>query len=467
LMLQAVEMEEFLDAYGAKSNRRWRGFRNLVATTKLFADVSYELLHIKHYLPIYQLLTITDDFGEATDKALDFTTDTLIDAGCMLVKEAHVLKLPVPEVLIGHEIYAEVAQPGRLSCDIEPRKVKNVYETVTLLATNFLNLTKACRCLQDVCAPNKENALFYTSARVNAENLRSLHQSFHNLQSLYDTYVSYTDVEAKDSDLTVLRGHISVVFHLLKVAMLFSHYYERHVKGQCERKSDSLSEIVEAYDLLECLINYAVGYSSTYIRSAEHLCKSMLQRYTQVGDITVPVPVYRGFHVRPSTLVSEIVLHYGTEVRISFDDEVLNAAIPLEIFRVNEKINAKKRRYLADRLAKMDPMMEEKDSVEDRIEHVRRIIMSLVEQGDLVLYEKPLVIPECKCLDKMLLLKQLNNIIAQLQAEGKVDIKADIDVRFVGDVRVLNDIALLAESGYGEDSLGTNIPLPKQLGYLR
>jgi hypothetical protein len=115
----------------------------------------------------------------------------------------------------------------------------------------------------------------------------------------------------------------------------------------------------------------------------------------------------------------------------------------------------------------MDPMMEEKDSVEDRIEHVRRIIMSLVEQGDLVLYEKPLVIPECKCLDKMLLLKQLNNIIAQLQAEGKVDIKADIAVRFVGDVRVLNDIALLAGSGYGEDSLGTNIPLPKQLSYLR
>ena len=52
LMLRAVEMEELLDAYGAKNNRKWRNFRQAVATTKLFTDVSYELLHILYYLQI-------------------------------------------------------------------------------------------------------------------------------------------------------------------------------------------------------------------------------------------------------------------------------------------------------------------------------------------------------------------------------------------------------------------------------
>lgn len=467
LKLQAIEMEEFLDAYGAKNNRKWHGFRSLVATTKLFADVGYELLHIKHYLPIYQLLPISRDFTKATDEAFEFTSNVLIDAGGMLLKEAESLSIPIPETVFEPEKYTEAPESGRLSRDIESRKIGNVYETITLLATNFLNLAKTSMCLQDVKVPTEENALSYTSSRVNSENLRSLHQSFHNLQSLYDTYVSYTDVEEKDGDLAVLRGHISVVFHLLKIAMLFSHYYERHVKAQCKKKTDSFSGILNAYELLTHLVDYAVSFSSAYIRSAEHLCKSMLQRYTKVEEVMLPVPVYRGFHVRPSTLVSEIVLHYGTEVSISFDDEILNAAIPLEIFRINEKINAMKRKFLAERLATMNPVMDDGGTVEDRIDRVRQIIMKLLEQGDLVLYEQPLVIPECNCLEKTLFLKQLNNIIAQLQAEGKLDTKADIKVLFIGDVRVLNDIQLLANSGYGEDSFGTNIPLPKQLSYLR
>ena len=71
------------------------------------------------------------------------------------------------------------------------------------------------------------------------------------------------------------------------------------------------------------------------------------------------------------------------------------------------------------------------------------IILKLVHQGDIVLYETDLKIPECDCLEKTLLLKQVTNIIAQLQAEGRIDIKADIKVKFIGDRRVLNDIQLL------------------------
>ena len=43
----------------------------------------------------------------------------------------------------------------------------------------------------------------------------------------------------------------------------------------------------------------------------------------------------------------------------------------------------------------------------------------------------------------------------------------DYDVTFIGDKRVLNDLQLLAEHGYGEDNFGNNIPLPKELSYLR
>ena len=48
-----------------------------------------------------------------------------------------------------------------------------------------------------------------------------------------------------------------------------------------------------------------------------------------------------------------------------------------------------------------------------------------------------------------------------------IDIEAEIRVAFIGDQRVLDDLKLLAENGYGEDNYGNNVPLPKELSYLR
>ena len=48
---QSVQIEELLDAYDARNNCQWCVFRSLTAATKLFSDVSYELLHIQHALP--------------------------------------------------------------------------------------------------------------------------------------------------------------------------------------------------------------------------------------------------------------------------------------------------------------------------------------------------------------------------------------------------------------------------------
>ena len=64
---------------------------------------------------------------------------------------------------------------------------------------------------------------------ISEDNLRYLKVRFHCLQSLYDTYVSETEIEYLDEDLPPLRGHISIVFHLLEIATYLVHYYERHL----------------------------------------------------------------------------------------------------------------------------------------------------------------------------------------------------------------------------------------------
>ncbi|MCH8194229.1 MAG: hypothetical protein IIA65_09475, partial [Planctomycetes bacterium] len=189
LMLQAIEIHELLDAYGAKNNQRWRRFWHLVTTIRVFADVGYELLHIQHGLPSYHLVRIERDFLDATEEAMTYISDVILEASTRVLEEATDLGLNIPYGPTPVEVYEEALPPGRLPHDVETRKIDNVYETVTLLATAFLNLSEETRDLRAVKMPELDDCCHFKSDAVNQETLCNLEDQFHNLQSPYDTYV--------------------------------------------------------------------------------------------------------------------------------------------------------------------------------------------------------------------------------------------------------------------------------------
>jgi hypothetical protein len=192
----------------------------------------------------------------------------------------------------------------------------------------------------------------------------------------------------------------------------------------------------------------------------------MLKRYIDVGRIELPVPRYRGFHVRPSTFISRLVLHYGSEVSMELEDEKYDAGSPLELFRANEKMNAQKRRWLASEIVRLGLVPKELTNG-DITAVIRSVVITLAERSRLVIYEQPLHLPEELTRKEGTLLEQVIDEIAQLLAIGKIDVDADLKVTFIGDKRVLEDIKLLSEYGYGEDKFGNNITLPDKLEYLR
>jgi len=463
---QSMQLEELLDAYDASNNCRWCLFRSLTAAIKLFSDVSYELLHIQHALPAYRLLPIENDFVQATREALQFSGDMLTRAAKQMLAKAGELGLPVPSRRRRPNCYAEELPAGRLPHDCGARRTEAASETVTLLATAFLNLAAESKEVRVASRAKPEEYASYVSNLVSEESLRNLELRFHNLQSLYDTYVSGTEAESQDADLLVLRGHISVVFHLLRTATLFAHYYERHINKQPCAVTALQEPLVKPEALLEILMNYSITFISLYIGCAENLCRQMLKRYAEVGRIEVPIPPYRGFHVRPATLIAKLVHHYGSRVHMQMGQEIYDASAPLELFRANEKINALKRRRLAAEIVDLGLVSEQSGS-DDINALVRNVVAKLAEQNRLVLYEQPLQLPEQFARKPGPLLEQVTDVMAQLLAMGKIDICVDLSATFVGDKRVLADIALLAESGYGEDSFGNNVPLPEKLAYLR
>ncbi|MHC4694034.1 MAG: hypothetical protein ACYS67_14935, partial [Planctomycetota bacterium] len=81
LLSQSTQVEELLDAYGARGNHRWLVYRSIIAAIKQFSEVGYELLHIQHAFSSYRLLSIRHDFLAATSRTVDFT-------GCVLLSAA-------------------------------------------------------------------------------------------------------------------------------------------------------------------------------------------------------------------------------------------------------------------------------------------------------------------------------------------------------------------------------------------
>jgi len=466
LLSQSMQLEELLDAYNARNNCRWCTYRSLTAALKLFSDVSYELLHIQHVLPAYRLLPIESDFVKATDDAIAFTSDVLVRAANQILAKATELDMPSPCENLREKSYSEHLPPGRLPYHCAARRAETVSDIVTLLTTAFLNLAAESQDVRAASRAKPEEYHLCITASVTEERLRGLELRFHNLQSLYDTHVSGTEAENIDTDLPVLRGHISVVFHLFRTATMFAHYYERHINRQPCAFADQRELLVDPNALLGVLMKYSIAHINQYIDCAEQLCRAMLKRYAEVGQVDVPIPRYRGLHVRPATLIAKLVLHYGSEVQMRLDQDTYDAGSPLDLFRANEKINAQKRRWLTAEISNLNLVPDNAPDTEIKT-IAREVVFTLAEKHKLILYEQRLYLPTQPAEKQGTTLAKVIAEVSQLLMLGKIDVDTQLTATFVGDKRVLADIKLLAESGYGEDNFGNNITLPEKLAYLR
>jgi len=468
LNLEASRCEELLDAYGAQHNELWSPLRKITAVIKAFSNIAYSLLHIKNAAPSYSLMEIEEDFAEATENMIESIFKVLIRSSAEITRLNRELNLNIELTPISDYHFRENRVPGRLNVDRVRKESEFPGQTAVYLATSFLNLAEESILLKIYKKLNEDEYGSAIPDEISEEKLRLLENKFHNLQSLYDTYLSGSDVAQKDPCLPVLRGHISVVYHLLECATNLTHYYERHTLYF--RTSDRLSIPVETGKLLNYLMKYFIAFPERYILASQKLCKEILKHYAEMGKIEVPIPNYRGFHVRPSTLIAKIVVHYGSDVTMTLGNNSYNASMPLELFRANEEINQVKRQSVAECLVKHKLVAPDINAQYDTplMKKILRIVfLDLLEKQRIMIYDNNFSFDDLTPLENETLGEFAKRGIALYLAMGKIDIVSDTKVAFEGDKRVLQDIRILAENGYGEDKFGNNIVLPVTLSYLR
>jgi hypothetical protein len=468
LNAEATTMEELADYYGAQKNECWFAYREIIAAEKLFTLVIYDMHHLQHAVDRYRLLETGGELSTATRRVNKKLKRALIHICRDLTEKAK--KLGIIDGYVDTD-FARCEEPDfelQLTADRSVRHVSRVGETVVYLATQFLNLSED-RQVEELLKPR--NPSEYTKIIpevINEEKCRLVEAFFHNLQSMYDTYIFESDLEGQNRNLTYLRGHISMIYHLMQNATALVHYYVRHMSKLSRTISQKVDFPLSPEEILSIVFDYLFLYARRYLASAVHLCRSMIKSYSVEKSITVPIPNYRGFHVRPSTLIAKIVAHYGSSVRMILNDHEYNAGSPLELFRANEEINAMKRRYIADFLSKKTELQRPvpRDREQCRKE-LQMVFLELMKEEKLIIYEPDLPFDEVEIMENETMAELTNRCIKHFQSLAKVDVSGKFTVTFEGDNRALNDLKLLAENGYGEDRFGNNLVLTEELSYLR
>ena len=467
MLLEASKCEELLDAYGARRNEYWSPVRTAVATAKAFSRVCYNLYHIRSSSAGYMLLEIDGDFVNATEDSLITLLRGFVNVSTSFMKVAHRMKLDHNIRNFDSYNFSDAPISGRLESDRKGKTVRFPEDTAVYLATNLLNLAEESTWLDIYRKLKPEEYPGCIPDVISEERLRYLANNFHNLQSLYDTYLLGSDIAEKDTNLPIMRGQITVVFHLVDTAVTLTHFYERHALKNWNRK---LKAPVSNSDLLDIIMGYFVAYADKYIVSAQELCRKVLKSYAIQGDIEVPIPNYRGFHVRPSTLIAKITIHYGSEVKMILGSTVYDASLPLELFRANEEINRKKRDAVARYIMEHKLVKNDAGATYDAVlmkKILRVIFLDLLEKQKIMLYDNDFSFEDLAPYENETLAEFIKRAVALYLAMGKIDIVSGETVKFHGDRRVLEDIKVLAENGYGEDKFGNNIVLPNELSYLK
>ncbi|WP_028973127.1 HPr family phosphocarrier protein [Spirochaeta cellobiosiphila] len=463
ILNESTRIEEVLDLFGAKSNTKWFPFREANSAVKRFSNVLYIFLHVHANYKRYKLKSDSKDFYPLTGQSLHKAGQILLDSLDQWYAYGQEIKLTFLEISLPKNIESKLPL-NKLNHTRKKLNIKSPDRYIVNMATSFLNLFTNTEVLE-LCPSGECDYASFIPEQISEKDLRSLETEFHNLQSFYDTNIGFTSVEDYDDDLPLIRGHASIIFHLLEGATDLIHYYERHMMEFIGKTKTHNPMNISQEDVLSLLFDYCLKYSRLFLDQSISLCQSVIAAYAHKTTIEVPVPVYRGFHVRPSTLIAKIVQHYGSQIWVYMDDFKCNAAVPLDLFRLNEKINAVKRKNISNTIMQLDSLHD--DELMPLEQRIHRAFQELMEKELIISYSLVPHIPECKKVVEESFGEYINRIIAYMLAEGKIDIRTDIKVKFEGDSRVLKDIKILAENGYGEDEFGNNIILPKELSYLR
>ena len=332
LIKESTDLEDFLDDHGARNNKTWVFFGELVASIRNFSNVAYVISHVLRRFTLYRLNNQhAQEFVHDAGVVMQFLNESIISLFSHLKTEAEIIGLEIPACAL-NESELEDLVVKVLPHTIDEETVSEINANVTRVAAEFLAIVKSSTPVMFEKKVSEKQIEKLIPAKINEDVLRNAESKIHSLQSMYDTYIHKTPVESKDDTLKSLRGYISITLHLIETAQRLCHFVERHeTKVRVETTTKRIEKIVSRKAVLDTIINFALYYYTLFLTGGSSLAESIVQNYTVVDSIVLKVPEGLGFHLRPSTLVAKVVNNYGTKTTMVINSKEFDAGSVIDL----------------------------------------------------------------------------------------------------------------------------------------
>ena len=350
LMIEAQDLESFMDDYGARYNRSYGTLRELVASVRWFALTGYSLAHLESRIESYAVRSTCSesesaDLNASLEQVRAFTrrsSTALLDE---IRKESHSLGLEITPETFLEAGFATGPVRQQLPRNVGEHEPTEEQQKIAEVASKFL---AACSMLEDLRIRRIKNPVERKSvlARLcTEEQARVYEATVHNLQSTYDTYIKNTVLEGRDARLPLLRGLTSAALHLLECATFLTHFVERHEGAGRDLVQKRLATVVDGRDVQDAILNVLLYWADALLRRGRNVAEDLLPAYTNVQELCVDLSHDVKLHARPAALIVGIVGHYGTPVELVVAGNRCNAASILEVL-VTVGTYAEERRYV-------------------------------------------------------------------------------------------------------------------------
>ena len=337
LISESDALESFLDDYGARLNRTYAVFGELVASVRGFAMAGYSTTHLTSRLESYGIADhLAPGEFEALERALGgavgfirASTHTMLRA---IVAEAGVLGLEITPEAFPEENFLPVHARQRLPRNVDVEELTDERQKIAEVASKYLG---TCDLLGDARVREiddpEERASFLARA-CTEEKARVYEATVHNLQSAYDTYIKSTKLESNDERLPRLRGHVSTALHILEATTHLTHFYERHENDiRSEASKQRIAALVDRAEVQDVILNRLLYWAERILVLGRGIAEDLLGGYTNAQELRVELADDLVLHARPAALIVGIVNQFGTPVELEVGGQRCNAASILEL----------------------------------------------------------------------------------------------------------------------------------------
>ena len=314
LIQESEFLESFMDEHGARENKKWSFFVEYLASIRNLSIAAFFTKHLLDRYPFYGLRESPEnevEFKNEANNVLNFLNQSILNLFGELYSTGVENGLNVTRNSDSKIEFSEIETNKSLPRNIAEDEVKDEEHRIIEICEKIKHVAKIMKDSKVQRIEDIKDLKLAVLQKFNEKRARMYKNLVHNIQSDFDTFIKNTKLEMNYSEVKIMRGYISMPLHLLEVALWLAHFYERHEDeirhGESKKR---ISVLVNKETLLDKIMNFGFYYSQYFVAEGKKLADDILDCFSKIVRVELPIPQPLGFHARPSTYVSLIARQY-------------------------------------------------------------------------------------------------------------------------------------------------------------